>query len=62
MFSLVRDAVEVNDKKSGSCSFSVAVIHPEKGNVNFYYIGDCVYGIFGKEKVGMVEGQFESFH
>jgi hypothetical protein len=33
-------------------------MHPQTGDVNFYYIGDSLYGIFRAEDVEMVEGLY----
>jgi hypothetical protein len=36
--------------------------HPSTGDVVFYYIGDCLYGIFEERQVVMVEAVYEAFN
>lgn len=36
--------------------------HPDTGEVVFYYIGNCLYGIFQERQVVMVEAVYEAFN
>ena len=58
---LVAEAVE-SIKQSGACTLTLVLVHPETGEVSFYYIGDSLYGIFKEKEVIMVEGLYEDFN
>jgi hypothetical protein len=47
---LIRSAVSMA-KVEGSCTLTVAVMHPQTGEVSLYYIGDSLYAIFRKDRV-----------
>jgi hypothetical protein len=58
---LVRGAVSAV-KLEGSCTLTLAMVHPETGEVSFYYVGDSLYGIFREKDVVMVEPLYERFN
>jgi len=50
---IVSTAVRLN-RVDGSCTLTVAAMHPVTGDVQLYYIGDSLYAIFRKDRIEVV--------
>lgn len=61
IFKLVSEAVSKNVEE-GSCTLTVAAIHPNTGDLSFYYIGDSLYGIFREKNIELVDGLYQEFN